>query len=238
MNGNPTGLAVAAVDFADESLDVQLELGVFGNVHPARYDDLQQSDRTTESGIGLQKCLERDQALGNPLGIVQPVDAEDNLPICQLRADLGRGGYCGRPGRFRLDRVVIDADGICADDRIPASCTHDEAIANLSYTQSRYTAAQARNKVITISECLETDRVELKQRIQYLQAPWQNLENVHCGEWNMKEVGEPLFQSAFSQREGYHHQMIVMDPNETSFFCCLLDGVREFFVHRTVAFPI
>src|SRR5436309_4887600 len=67
----------AAVDVANQPVDALLEFVISGNLHPARYNDLDQDHAAAQFRITLQSGAKRAQALGNSLAIIEPVRTQN-----------------------------------------------------------------------------------------------------------------------------------------------------------------
>src|SRR5258708_31331232 len=90
-------LGEPAVDPADMPLNRGAQAAVLIHVVPAGYGDLKERDLGAQVLASLEKCLHGKQPFDNPLGVVEPVDAEQQGPALEL----GRyAGYLG--GRRRV----------------------------------------------------------------------------------------------------------------------------------------
>src|SRR5204862_2814779 len=102
----------AAVDAADELLDVAPQLAVLANLAAARHGDLDERDAPAEIMALLEQELDRPQPLDDPLRVVEPIDAEQDAALAELgaqaaKAALGRA----RAGIFR-ERAGVDRDRV------------------------------------------------------------------------------------------------------------------------------
>ena len=84
-------LAVFAVDVADLAFDVFAHLDVALDALPARRRELHQNGVVALGPILGEQLRKRPQPNVNALGVVQPVDAEQDLArVAELAADLAR----------------------------------------------------------------------------------------------------------------------------------------------------
>jgi hypothetical protein len=74
-NWHPVGVAEAAIDPADQPLHALAQLGVIGNLRTRRNRDLQKCDAATPFRAAIEQPLKRLEALGDALGVVEPIDA-------------------------------------------------------------------------------------------------------------------------------------------------------------------
>ena len=72
--------------------------------------DLQEVHLAAVLGIVLEQPLERHEALGDALGIVEAVDADDLLAIVQVVAELRVAALRFRRRRERGEALRVDAD--------------------------------------------------------------------------------------------------------------------------------
>src|SRR5207244_5810404 len=80
----------AAVDVADQPVDALLELVISGNLHPARYNDLDQDHAAAQFRMPFQSGAKCAQALGNSLAVIEPVRTKDQLTSRKSVAQLLR----------------------------------------------------------------------------------------------------------------------------------------------------
>src|SRR3954451_21710291 len=74
----PRGLAVGAVDAANRLADLAAQIGVFGNADAAARRDLQIGDFAAPVREIGEESLEGIHALGDALGVIEPVDTDDD----------------------------------------------------------------------------------------------------------------------------------------------------------------
>ena len=82
-------LAEAAVDARDEELDLVPLLLVLGALEPRGHEHLEHRRRARALRVPLEQALEREQLLRDPLRVVEPLDAEDELAARVLLLELG-----------------------------------------------------------------------------------------------------------------------------------------------------
>src|SRR5262249_55314062 len=112
---DPVRVAVAPVDVPDELLDLASLLDVVGDERARGRRDLDEADLVRPARVALEEPREAAEALGNPLRVVEAVDAEDDLPPADRLAELlaaTLGAARARPGDVWLG---VDADRVDAD---------------------------------------------------------------------------------------------------------------------------
>ena len=82
-------LRVQAVDPPDVLLDGAAQLAVLAHVVPARHRELQERQGGAQLGLALKQHLDRQQALDDSLGVVEPVGAEQQGPAAELLFERG-----------------------------------------------------------------------------------------------------------------------------------------------------
>src|SRR5262249_20161142 len=87
-DGDPVGVAEAAVHVADELLDLAAHAHVLAHARPRRRRDLDERDLAPPRRVELEEARERAEALEDSLGVVEAVDAEDDLPPAQRAPQL------------------------------------------------------------------------------------------------------------------------------------------------------
>ena len=110
--------AVHAVDLADELLDLPPLVLVVLDALPGRRGDLHHHAPLRVQRAVVEQRLERPQALADPLGVVEAIDAEQHdLRLAEPRPVAVRA-LPGRPaGGDGLELVDVDRDGVRPDAR-------------------------------------------------------------------------------------------------------------------------
>ena len=198
---------------------------------------------------GFQEFLVRFEALEDSLGVVQPVDAEDQgFRIAQLRADLlcisvlrGGGHRLGVDG----DREYTDADGAtvgcsdCGGDLPHTGFAADGQAIRLARTGGCEPAdvAGELEEVGCVVDGVEADHVCAQQAADQLFTPRQLAEQLRRRERNVQE--EPNFQvrAHLPQNAGQQLQLVVLHPHCCTFGCAPGHLHREARVDVAVGHP-
>ena len=237
MDRHPTRLGELPVDLAHEVLDLQAQIVVLGNILAARHDLLDERDPLMQFRIPVQGVAERNELVGNALGVIQAIDTEDHLPATQVLAevigklaDRVRGGAIGETLEIDADRERPDPDlSRCrCRARAFAAGALDPHIYHLPLTLHRdapYQGTRALEEVTPITQGLKTDQIELEQTPQDLEAPRQLQENVQRWERDVEEETESALRTHVAQLARHLHQVIVMHPDEVT-------GLGAFREHR------
>ena len=122
-HGRPVGLAERAVDPADERLDARAQLGVLGNLGARRHRDLDERDLAAPLGVPLEQPRERLEPLGDALGVVEAIDAEDQLAAARASSRTSRARSSpvarARPRRTDRDRCRPESSRTRSVARVP-----------------------------------------------------------------------------------------------------------------------
>src|SRR5271157_1880858 len=112
----PGCLAITAVDSADQRRHFIFDRGVVLDAGPAPWRDLQQGDARSPLWIDFEKAVESVDALGDALGIIEPVDAEHEAQpleaLSNFPGERRTRGIAREPrvsGRLDADRKSADA---------------------------------------------------------------------------------------------------------------------------------
>jgi hypothetical protein len=99
----------AAVDAPDGLLDHCPQVAVLGDVVAAGDGDLDAHQPLVNLGAPLQQLLDGAQPL-DPLGVVEPVDSEHDLPAAELMAQRVDVAVGGRSARQVVELLGVDGD--------------------------------------------------------------------------------------------------------------------------------
>src|SRR5262245_8596177 len=127
------------------------------------------------------------QLLGDALGIVQPIDAEDDRAVDERLVKIpSRLGHYAAGSALR-ELLEIDADREAAHTHHPlAYLRHDHLALTLQsyFLQQR---ADALGEVPAVAQGLKPDHIIGQQRAQYLEAPGQLEEDVQRRKGNVQK---------------------------------------------------
>ena len=140
------GLGEPPVDPPDVLFDGRAELAVLPHVVPARHGDLQEGGAGTVFGVALQQHLHRQQTLHNALGVVEPVDPEQQRAPGELLRQRARCRHPS-PARWRAGELArVDRDGRGRGLHYPSVGQHDRGPAHLD-ARAASSRAHARTKL-------------------------------------------------------------------------------------------
>lgn len=157
------------------------------NVLAAGHHDLHECHAIAQLRVAYQGVAKRLQPMRYSLGVIQPVDAQNQLPIRQLRAQVFRllRHLLGR--RLLHELVVVDADREAADAHGAAAMLdrHHGALADGARTVEQ--GAHALQEIAPIAQRLGSDRVVFEQRMQQLETPRQLRVDIERRERNVQK---------------------------------------------------
>src|SRR5262245_45127730 len=104
MNGHPVELPKATVDRPSERLKLVANIGVRLDALPRGRGDLGEDHLTLILWVALEEAAERLELLGQTLGVIQPIDADD---AAHRAAGLHETSLPTGPGKV----TNVDADG-------------------------------------------------------------------------------------------------------------------------------
>jgi hypothetical protein len=149
-------------------------------------------------------------ALGDALGIVEPVDADDQLLAVEaLQHALVQRGLC-RPFRQRGEFFRLDADRIGPGGEDAPIGGKARSI----QTGGEVAPRQAVGKVLAIMFGLETKHVIGGQARQKCLVHRHGMEDVRCRPGNVQEEADPVGHTLTAQLGGQRDEMIVVDPDQ------------------------
>src|SRR5690606_30213852 len=103
---------------------------------------------------------------GNSFGVIEPVDAEDELPVGETGVDIPSAAADFFGGGAAAEVVEIDADGKRAGDDFAALPVQSEAIGRGLDDGQSVDAAGALEEVSEIAVGLETDEIVFEEGLE------------------------------------------------------------------------
>src|SRR5262249_24448261 len=162
-------------DAADRLVDLPLQLAVLRDPEPGRDRDLHQAYLAAPSRLSVEEALEAEQALDDPLRVVEPVDADQDDLRAQPLAQVGRTAAHGRVGGLRGERGRIDTDAVRRDaDRSPRE-PHGRGV---SLDRELEEPAHAVGEVAHVVLGLQPDDVRAEQPLEELLTPLADPEHL------------------------------------------------------------
>jgi hypothetical protein len=235
---DPSCYGEFSVDAADKLLDFCFESFIAGDVRTTRNHNLNERDALMDLRMGAQKMVKSFKSIRNPLGIIETVNAEDNLSVLYRLMNV--------PGRFRnlltsgllFEVTKINADGKYSEPDVGTLCRTDVHPALVTYCNILHQHADALDKIAVITHGLKADKIILQQRMQQLEAPGQLDEDVWRRKWYVQKKSDRCLYASPAQLLPNMDEMIVMHPHVIA--NPVLFGYHrcEFAVHSQVAVPV
>jgi hypothetical protein len=229
-------LGVLAVDPSDVGLNLFAQRLVALDALPARRGDLHE-DRSRElEALFVEELLDRLQPVQDPLGVVEPVDAEqDELGVAELAAD----GACPLP-HLRTPGDLGDAPGVHGDRE---GLGADEPLAygplrpDVTATRRQARPAAGAQEVVRVGRPLESDEVGAEQPVEDLTAPGELREQLVGRERDVVEEADPQVRSNVAEQLRHQLELVVLHPDGRAGGCLGGGDVREPPVDVHVAVP-
>src|SRR5690606_15209800 len=226
----------------------QPQLLVVRDFLAAGYDVLDQMDLAAQFRIAAQGMAEGIQAIEQALGVIEPVDAEDQLPIRKVGAQFPRplldrfgGGSVGEPMEIDADREGADADvaGHVNGAAITQAVAHPQPYHRTGAVDGGIEQGpDAVEEIASVALGLEADRVELQQAAEDIEAPGQLEENLQRRERRVQEEAGLDVQAQLAHVRRQRHQVVIVDPDEVAGLGDVGHGLREALVDLAVAAPV
>ena len=106
----PSRLAKMAIDLAHHSLNLGLEFPIPGNIFAAGNHHLDHRNFAVLFRMQLKKVAKCRQSLRNALGVIEPVDSQQETPTLHVLCNLGSPGRNLFVGRSTGKLLEVDAD--------------------------------------------------------------------------------------------------------------------------------
>ena len=211
MNGSPLQLAEAAVDAADQLVDRRLHFLVAFDPDARGDDHHHQHHLAVPVLVVLQKPLERQQPIGDALGVVEAVDRQHDPAVPQRSAqffpavdDLFRSGQVGKAVELDAHRKRVHLNDAVGEN----DASH------LMFPAQD--AADALEKVLRVVVRMKADQVGAEDAFQEGFSPriGHQPEHLERGEGDVKEKADAQFRQPFLQQGRQQEQVIVVDPHQ------------------------
>src|SRR5262249_50176585 len=150
---------------ADLRLDLAAQLAVLTRLASAGYGDLDDGEATAQPRPLLEQQLDRVQAFEDPLGVVEPVDAEEDAAGDELAAQGGDRARDRLRARVAGERLGVDRDRVGGRD-------HGTAVGQpkppLLVPDVAVQAQAAAREVVAVLVGLKGDHVGAKETVDQL----------------------------------------------------------------------
>ena len=210
--------AVLAVDVADLALDVFAHLDVALDALPAWRRELHQNGVVAFDPMLGEQLRKRPQPNVDALGVVQPVDAEQDLArIAELAADLAGPLPDGASAGLLVERRRVDGDREGADlDRAEADVDFAEPGTHTDRpprgVRTDETAGQD-HEVLRAAGQVEPDQIGAEQALGDLGPPRHLHEQLHRRERDVQKEADGQIGPQHPQHLRDQLQLIVLYPH-------------------------
>ena len=157
-----------AADAADQAIDLLAQRAVLRHALARRHLDLHEADAPVPFGVPRQKRVIGVQALRDALGIVQPIDAENDALGGDRRPQLPHFGEHRRIGAVAIELLRLDAERKAADAREVSVMEH---LAAGERDVRAHQRARAFQEVCRVFRGVESDQVRAEQTGDDLAGP-------------------------------------------------------------------
>ena len=222
-----------AVDAADGALDALAQLAVGRHALAARRRDLDEHRLAGVRDAALEQLAEGLQADVDALGVVEPVDSEEDPARRSERFAQGGGGQRGlRQRRDRVELGEVDRDRERPDldlaalvrDRGARRRDVDEPAADLQ-------------EVLRRDGPLKADEVRAEHPLDDLPAPRELHEELLRRQRDVQEEADPQIGPERAQHGRHEVQLVVVDPDRRALRGHGRGEVGEALVRLDVALP-
>ncbi|OIQ76345.1 hypothetical protein GALL_419760 [mine drainage metagenome] len=228
-----------AVDAPDQQLDVLTELLVRADVLPARARHLDERDPGHRETAVPEQLAERLDPVADALGVVEPVDAEQqHVRVAELAADLPGALLHARRPRERVELLRVDRDRKGGGPDVPGRRAGCDTVAvrwlrvgdgvvlgdrdHLAPGGQVGEASDGPDEVLGATGALEPDQVGAEQTVDDLAPPRHLAEDLDGRERDVQEEPDPQVRASRPQHRRHELELVVVDPDDGA-----LGGVRR-----------
>ena len=226
----PVRLAPFGVHIPGGAFQCRAQVAIGGDILARGGGNLQQGHVVAPLGAGFQQAAIAGHALHQPLGRVEPIDADHQLLLAQAVAQPVGGrvapGLRGQGGEFaRLDfhRKGAEPDAVAG--------MADRAI---GVAQRAQLALRGGGEILGIVRGLEADQVGGQQVAQQGARFRHGGEHVRRGERHMQEEADRRAHPGAAQDRRQRHQVIIMHPDHVGGAQLRQQGRADALIHRAV----
>jgi hypothetical protein len=183
----------------------------------------------------VEQLPERAQSGADALGVVEPVDAEqDHLGLAEPGPDLRRPPAGGPPAGHELELVDVDRDRE-VPDRHRAAVVADQVVVDLGRVDELVGGG---DEVARAAVALEAEHVGAEETLHDLGAPRQALEQLERWERDVVEPADAHVGALRAQHARHELQVVVVDPDRGVLRGDVRQPDREALVHVDVGVPV
>ena len=184
--------------------------------------------------MALQEALEAEQAVGDALGVVETVDAEEDDVGAEVHPKAARvRPHCGVV-RLLAQAPRLDTHREHHDPHVTPRQSHPEGILVHRQVQE---VTDAVEEALRIAFGLDADQVGAQHARQQLRAPRANAEHRWRREGQVPEETHAHRCAGVAQETGHEAEMEVVDPDEVPRIRLRPHGGREALVRLLVRRP-
>ena len=206
----PVRLGIAAVDVADRAVELAAQAAVIRHFLARWGDDLQEGDALAVLGVADEQVVDRLDAVGQALRVIQPVHADGERAAVQAlqQAVGGRAGNVA--GGDRGEAGDVDADR--RDDDLHPAAAMDEA--KLAVRLDAQENADALQEGIAVVAGMKADHIAGAQRFQQFDRAGQGAEDRRRHEGGVQEEPDALLHPAGAQLVADGEHLVVVYPDQ------------------------
>lgn len=228
---------VTPVDLPGHPLDAHAEGPVAGEPRPARDPGLTEDEAPSVFREHLEEPLHGVKPLGDPLGVVDPVEPEAD----QLVVEAVAGSEAlhlppdRRPFGLAADPLEVHADGEGADPGGVAPVDHGRGLAIHPGLQLPGDRVQ---EVVAVGADVEAQDVGAQEPFQELPPPGGEAEDLRGGPRDVPEVADPGLVAGLLEEAGEEAEVVVLGPDAGLAVDFLQDRLGEVAVDLDVVPPV
>ena len=233
VDGHPVHRRERAVDAPDELVHRPAELLVARDLVARGDGDLDEPHLAAPVRLALEQALERQQAPRDALGVIEPVDPQEDPFAARVGAD-ARGlrehvRVLGEPA----EGLRVDADGEDAEADLAA--VDEDALPGRRDAQD---SQDRRGEVAPVRERVKPDEVRAEHPFEDLLPPRQDPQDLRGGEGDVQEEADGRAVDALAKHLRHERQLVVVNPDEVARAPDAGDRVGEPLVDRAVHLPL
>ncbi len=207
----PADVAVFPVDASHHFVEILFHAAVLGHFLPRRHHRQDEDDLFLPVGVAVKKLSEPEQAMEDPLGIIEAIHRKQDLAV---RAEV-RAGFRGEAGHLGLRRGFHEAGGIDPDGKgvgLVDVVADLDAAEMVVMTQRAVNAAQ---EVLRVVVGVKAHEIRTEDASQQLLTPSRGQEPEHFEgrKRDVQKKADGQTRMPGPQQGGQQHQLIVLHPH-------------------------
>jgi hypothetical protein len=206
----PVYLGITAVDVADGAVQLAAEASIVAQFLTGGGGDLEEGDVLAVLGVGAEKVIDRLNAVGEPLGIIQPVDADNQRAAIQALCEPIRGDAGCVPGGDGRETGDVDTDWRDHGLNVTAAM-HETAVAVRLSAQKIDGALQ---ECVAVAVGVKADDIARTQSVEQFLSARQGTKERRRHKRGVEEKSDALLHAEGAQFMANGEQLIVMHPDQ------------------------